>query len=157
MGMTDVTCFAAGTASPDVTMTSTLSRTNSAAISAKRSLRPSAQRYSIATVRPSTQPSCCSRCTNAAVHGLQPEAELEPRKPMVGSLPACCARATTGHAAAAPPSSVMNSRRLMWDMGACSPVLCAGHQKAMALRGRLAARLAYHGGDVRSLGRPELF
>ena len=32
MGMTDVTCFAAGTASPDVTMTSTLSRTNSAAI-----------------------------------------------------------------------------------------------------------------------------
>jgi|GraSoiStandDraft_4_1057263.scaffolds.fasta_scaffold442986_1 hypothetical protein len=67
------------------------------------------------------------------------------------------ARAASGHTAAAPPSSVMNSRRLMWDMGACSPVLCAGHQKAMALRGRLAARLAYHGGDVRSLGRPELF
>jgi hypothetical protein len=35
------------------TMTPTLSRTNSAAISAERSLRPSAQRYSIATVRPS--------------------------------------------------------------------------------------------------------
>src|SRR6516164_7755002 len=28
---------------------------------------------------------------------------------MVGSLPACCARAASGHAAAAPPSSVMNS------------------------------------------------
>jgi hypothetical protein len=26
-------------------------------------------------------------------------------------LPACCARAASGHAAAAPPSSVMNSRR----------------------------------------------
>ena len=26
---------------------------------------------------------------------------------------ACCARAASGHAAAAPPSSVMNSRRLM--------------------------------------------
>ena len=51
---------------PDVTMTSTLSRTNSAAISAKRSLRPSAQRYSIATVRPSIQPSSRSRCTKAA-------------------------------------------------------------------------------------------
>ena len=56
---------------PDVTMTSTLSRTNSAAISAKRSLRPSAQRYSIATVRPSIQPSSRSRCTKAATHWLQ--------------------------------------------------------------------------------------
>src|SRR5262245_20575787 len=39
-----------------LTMTSTFSRTNSAAISAARELRPSAQRYSIATVRPSIQP-----------------------------------------------------------------------------------------------------
>ena len=31
---------------------------------------------------------------------------------MVGGFPACCARAANGHAAAAPPSSVMNSRRL---------------------------------------------
>jgi hypothetical protein len=31
---------------------------------------------------------------------------------MVGSFPACCARAANGQAAA-PPSSVMNSRRLM--------------------------------------------
>ena len=29
----------------------------------------------------------------------------------------CCARAASGHAAAAPPSSVMNSRRPMLDMG----------------------------------------
>jgi hypothetical protein len=35
-----------------------------------------------------------------------------PRNPMVGTFPACCARAMSGHAAAAPPSSVMNSRRL---------------------------------------------
>jgi hypothetical protein len=40
---------------PDVTITLTLSWTNSAAISAKRSLRPSTQRYSIATVRPSAE------------------------------------------------------------------------------------------------------
>src|SRR5262249_16518586 len=57
IGMTDDACFAATAAFPPVTMTSTLSRTNSAAISAKRSLRPSAQRYWIATVRPSIQPS----------------------------------------------------------------------------------------------------
>jgi hypothetical protein len=30
-------------------------------------------------------------------------------------------------------------------------------RKAMALCGRFAAHLAYHGGDARSLGRPELF
>jgi uncharacterized protein YchJ len=28
-------------------------------------------------------------------------------------LPACCARTASGHAAAAPPSSVMNSRRFI--------------------------------------------
>ena len=31
---------------------------------------------------------------------------------MVGGFPTCCARATSGHAAAAPPSSVMNLRRI---------------------------------------------
>src|SRR4029077_5546075 len=40
-----------------VTMTSTLRRTNSSAISTLRSGRPSDQRYSIAMVRPSIQPS----------------------------------------------------------------------------------------------------
>ena len=33
-------------------------------------------------------------------------------KPRTGKL-ACCARAVKGHAAAAPPNSVMNSRRKM--------------------------------------------
>jgi hypothetical protein len=36
---------------------------------------------------------------------------LEPKNPIVGSFPACCALAASGHAAA-PPTSVMNSRRL---------------------------------------------
>ena len=44
MGMVDVACLTAETALPPVTMTSTLRLTNSAAISAKRSPRPSAQR-----------------------------------------------------------------------------------------------------------------
>ena len=32
-------------------------------------------------------------------------------------LPACCALAANGHAAAAPPRMVMNSRRLMQNIG----------------------------------------
>jgi uncharacterized protein YchJ len=35
----------------------------------------------------------------------------EPRKPIVGTFAGCCARAASGHAAAAPPRRVMNSRR----------------------------------------------
>ena len=109
---TVVACCNAMTAGvPDVTMTLTLSLTNSAAISAKRSVCPSTQRYSIATVRPSTQPSSRSRSTKASIHSLAAERVLGPRNPMVGSLPGCCARAVNGHAAAAPPSSIMNSRR----------------------------------------------
>src|SRR5262245_7278962 len=112
IGMTDVACFAATTGAAEfVTMTSTLSRTNSAAISAKRSVRPSAHRYWIAMVRSSTQPSSRSRWTKAAVHWLMAEAVPAPKNPIVGSF-ACCARAASGHAVA-PPSRVMNSRRFI--------------------------------------------
>ena len=113
IGMTDVACLAATTASvADVTMTSTLRRTNSAAISAKRSLRPSAQRYSIVMVRPSIQPSSRRRCTKAVTHWPWDEGVPATRNPMVGSLAGCCcARAASGHAAAAPPSVAKNSLR----------------------------------------------
>src|SRR4029453_6455784 len=58
IGMTVVAAFAATTFTvPCVTITSTLSRINSAMISGERSKRDSAQRYSIATLRPSIQPS----------------------------------------------------------------------------------------------------
>jgi hypothetical protein len=111
--MADVVFFAAMTASvPAVTITSTFRRTNSAAISAKRSLRPSAQRYSIATVRPSIHPCSRMRWTNAAVQVLWADCESEPKNPMVRSLSGCCARAASDHAAA-PPSSVMSSRRFI--------------------------------------------
>jgi hypothetical protein len=111
IGMTEVACFTANTGGPAVTMTSTLSRTNSAAISAKRSERPSAQRTSIATVRLSIQPSSRSRCTKAATHWPPVEGVVPCRHPMVGSFPVCCARAASGHEATAPPSKVTNSRR----------------------------------------------
>ena len=77
IGMTEVACINAGTAMPPVTITSTLSRTNSAAISAKRSLRPSAQRYSIAIVRCSTHPSSASRLSKSG----------SPRTPDRGGCP----------------------------------------------------------------------
>ncbi len=93
IGMTVVACFAATTARvPAVTMISTLSRTNSAAISAKRSSRPSPQRYSIVMVRPSIRPSSRNRCTKAAVHSVAAERVLRPKKPMVGSSPTAAHR-----------------------------------------------------------------
>jgi hypothetical protein len=94
-----------------------LSRTNSAAISAARSARASAQRYSIATVRPSIQPSSRNRCTKAATHWLSAEGVFAPNSPMVGGFVASCARAPSGQLTAAPPSSVINSRRFMSIMG----------------------------------------
>src|SRR5204863_7607811 len=86
----------AGAELPVVTMTSTLSLANSAAISAPRSLRPSAQRYSIVTLRPSIQLSSRSRCWNAAVHGAHAAGVDEPRKPMVGGFRFGCACAPCG-------------------------------------------------------------
>jgi hypothetical protein len=121
IGMTDVACFAATTfAVACVTMTSTLSRTNSATISGGRSKRPSAQRYSIATLRPSIQPSSRNRCTKAAVHWLWTEGVFPPRNPMVGSFPGCCVPAASGgrkdDETSPPPSSVTNRRRLIVDV-----------------------------------------
>jgi hypothetical protein len=91
-------------------VSSTLSWTNSAAISLKRSLRPSAQRYSIAKLRPSLQPSSRNRCTKAAIRWLSTAGVAGPKYPMVSIFAARCARATSGQAAAQ-PSSVMNARR----------------------------------------------
>jgi len=126
IGITVVACFAARTGGvPEVTMTSTLRRTNSAAISAKRSRRPSAQRYSIATLRPSIHPSSRSRWTRASAQALCNEAVAEPRNPMVGSFPACCPRAASGQATAAPPNAASNSRRPKHRTRKCLPSLGA--------------------------------
>ncbi len=111
IGIVEVTCIAAAAALPVVTMTFILSRTNSAVISPKRSSRPSAQRYSILTVRFSIQPSSFSRCTKAVVHGVQTEGVPAPRKPMIGIVDACWARTMSGQVAAAPAAKVITSRR----------------------------------------------
>ena len=98
IGIAVVTCFAAVISGvPEVTIISTLRRANSAAISAARSLRPSVQRYSIATVRPSIQESSRSRSTKAATRLASAAGVPWPMYPMIGSLPGCCARAASGH------------------------------------------------------------
>src|ERR1700730_2811141 len=51
-----------------------------------RRIKPSAQPYWIATVRPSIQPSSRSRSAKAAVQALQADADAVPRKPMVGTF-----------------------------------------------------------------------
>src|SRR5262245_36523571 len=56
---------------------------------------------------------------NAATRAAESSSDRLPRNPTTGIV-GCCARATHGHAVA-PPSSVMNSRRLMPDMGLPSP------------------------------------
>ena len=131
IGMTDVACFVARTCGvPEVTMTSTLSRTNSAAIWTKRSARPSDQRYSIVMVRPSLQPSSRSRCVKAATNSLSAERVLWPENPMVRSFADCCARAASGQATAAPPSSVMKCLHLTPSMGSPPGTRCASLPQA---------------------------
>jgi hypothetical protein len=56
---------------------------------------------------PDHPPYCCMK---APTRWLSSAGVLETSSPIVGSFPVCCARAASGHAAAAPPSSVTNSR-----------------------------------------------
>src|SRR5262245_26974450 len=53
-----------------------------------------------------------TRWNTAIGFAVTPLAEPAERNPITG-IPGCCARAMSGHAVVAPPSTVMNSRRLM--------------------------------------------
>jgi hypothetical protein len=57
----------------------------------------------------------------ALTKGTQALCPPKLRNPITGIV-GCCAHAASGHATAAPPSSVTNSRRLMPNMGAPSQV-----------------------------------
>ena len=76
---------------------------------------PADHRGSSLMLRPSTQPSSASPCRNADKRAWPSASSAArfTRTPISRTRSACCARATIGHAAAAPPSSVMNSRRFM--------------------------------------------
>ena len=64
-------------------------------------------------LRPSTQPSWCNPCRNAPIRAMDSgsSAARFMSTPIRRIRSPCCARAATGHAAAAPPMSLMNSRR----------------------------------------------
>src|SRR6516165_4981125 len=133
-----------------VTITSTLSRTSSFASLLKRSVCPSAQRYSITRLRPSTQPNSRIRCTKVAVHWLCAAALPVPSNPMVAAF-ACCARAASGHAAA-PPSNVMNSRRLT---ARCLP--CSDRKDSTPRHGRLLHTSSWAARDDRDHAAENFF
>jgi hypothetical protein len=57
------------------------------------------------------EPAFAEALTNAAARWARASEEPSWRNPTTG-IAGCCARATNGNAAAAPPSSVMNSRLL---------------------------------------------
>ena len=72
------------------------------------------QRMSICALRPSVQPNRCSPPRNAAMRACPSgsSAPVDMSTPMRRRRSPCCARTASGHAAAAPPSKPMNSRRL---------------------------------------------
>src|SRR5262245_17525770 len=99
---------------PEARMTSGASATNSAAFLRVSAASPADQRCSIRKLRPWVQPNCCSPCVNAAMRAC-PSGSFSAwamSTPMKRIRSGCCARVRTGHAAA-PPMSVMNSRRFM--------------------------------------------
>src|SRR5262245_26021530 len=66
----------------------------------------------MATFLPSTNPASFRPCRKGSTVYAKPAAGVLLRNPTTG-IAVCCARAATGHAAAAPPNSVMNSRRFI--------------------------------------------
>src|SRR5262249_62015227 len=70
--------------------------------------------------RPSTKPVPLSPLRNAIKEGGEGSSEPAPISPTPGSV-GCCARAASGQAAAAPPSSVINSRRFNGSKSIRSP------------------------------------
>jgi hypothetical protein len=111
IGIVAVAALAASAAAtpPGVTMTLAARLTRSTASSGSPALSPCPQRYSIAMLRPSTKPASASPLREPVTYFVFASGDPGWSNPIAG-IAACCARATTGHAAA-PPRSVMNSRR----------------------------------------------
>src|SRR5262249_43149965 len=109
MGIDVVASLAAWVAADaDVRITSTSLRASSEANSFSRSTLPTANRRSITKFCPSIQPSSCSLSKKVLSAEI---GDLKARYPRCA--PAGRARPTTGHAAAAPLTRVIKSRRLI--------------------------------------------
>ena len=96
-------------------MTSGASATSSAAYLRVSAALPADQRASMCTLLPSIQPNSCSACWNAVRRARASGSLATSGKstPMRRTGSGCCARAASGQTAAAPPISVMKSRRLI--------------------------------------------
>src|SRR5271169_1276769 len=118
IGTVRLACWNAPTIEPAVAiMTPGASATNSSAYLRKRSRSPAPQRYSICTFVPMIQPRSCSPFSNAEMRpgASGSSVDCHMSTPMRRTRPGsgCWARTASGHAAAAPPITLMNSRRLM--------------------------------------------
>src|SRR5262245_25343930 len=78
-------------------------------------------------------------CRNAATMGAYSLGELLLRNPITG-IDDCCARATSGHAAA-PPTSVMNSRRFTAQCLQCRSAYDRGIAQRRVLHCGISNRL----------------
>ena len=139
IGMVEVARLAANAIGvPDVAITSTLSWTNSAAISAERSARPSAQRYAIAILRPSPQPSSPSLCTKAAVRLALGGCRISAKNPIVGKFAECCAHAPSGQRCRAAEQrdelAALSFDHLVGESEQCGRIECPGPLRSRRLR-----------------------
>src|SRR5262245_50629326 len=113
MGIVLVAFFAAnGVGPPEVTIRSTLRRTNSAASSGRRSDFCSANRYSMVIFFPSIQPSLLNSCRNASKSPAIPDAVLGSRNPIRGTFVCCCASTEPQNAKSMAQSAKLPSFRL---------------------------------------------
>ena len=105
--------FLAATAAgvPRVTIRSTFRRTSSVAKSAKRSPRPSAERYSIMRFRPSTYPRSRIPCRKASRLAAFSALDIVSNIPTRQTLPCRCAKAPSGTARTPLATLPTNARR----------------------------------------------
>src|SRR5262245_3765159 len=147
IGTVRVACFSADTPLAAAKMTSGASPTNSSAYWRLRSTSPAAQRRSIRKLRPTAQPNCCRPCRNAArrawLSGLSASPGMS--TPIRRIRSPCCARAVSGHAAAAPPSSVMNCRLLTSNMELPPGLLPRGDEGVGSRSYAPTHTIAHHG------------
>ena len=106
---------AASAAVPSVMTTSGDVSTNSAAYLRRRVSSPSVQRYSRSIFRFTIHPSACRPDSSAwrSSRACGSLSGITIKSPIRRIRAGCCARAASDHAAGAPPSIVMNSRRLI--------------------------------------------
>src|SRR6516162_2286131 len=93
-------------------ITSGLSATKSEASSGRRATTPSAKRSSSETLRPSTYPRARRPSRKPSMLRFAAVGESADKTPISGRVAGCCACTAKGQAAAL-PTSVMNSRRLI--------------------------------------------